>query len=187
MPQFSDSYPSSLLGDVVDDLSTALRLSNDVNSFTEQSFSQQTTTSLPDSEFRTPSSGPLVPTSLTRVGPDRRKIWVLFEMENKKAFIEWWLQTLCANDPRREGKKKFDFENSALSSEAWENFKQVAHQTTGEPKVICSRCSKILEHPIWTGNGTNSMRRHWSGEKCQKAMVKAPKQPSIQRLMEAAV
>ena len=177
MSQFSDIYPSSLPGEELDEFSTTFPLSDDVNPFTEQSFSQQTAISLPDS-FRTPSSTPPVPASLTRVGPDRRKIWALFEMENKETFIDWWLQTSSANNTEREGKKKFDFENSALSSKAWEHFKQIAHQTTGEPKVMCSRCSRVLDHPIWTENGTNSMRRHWAGEKCRKAITTVPKQGS---------
>jgi len=184
MSQVSN-YPLPLPGEDLDNLTPYLQ-SDDVNLFTEQSFSQQTIISLPDSEFLLP---PPIPTSLTRVGLGLKKIWILYEMDKKTEFIEWWLQTLSRREAPKD-KKKFRFETDGNKAEVWKHFDQVAHHTSGEPKVMCRRCSKTLDHPAWTGNGTNSMRRHWDSDKCLKSLTRAgqkSKQPNIQRLMEQAV
>ncbi|OQD65576.1 hypothetical protein PENANT_c294G02633, partial [Penicillium antarcticum] len=41
----------------------------------------------------------------------------------------------------------------------------------------------ILEYPGYTKQGTNSMGRHWRGEKCRRARTQA-QQPNIRRLLQ---
>jgi len=187
MSQASD-YPLSLSREDSDSLLLNLQSSDDVDLFTEQSFTQQTnesTTSRLGSECLL---APTVPASLTYVGPELRKTWLLYEMDKKTDFIEWWLQT----SSRREAPQdtRFRFDTDATKAQIWQHYDQVAHYTSGEPKVMCRRCSKVLDHPNWTRNGTNSLRRHWASEKCQNSLTKASRnrrQPHIQRLIEEAV
>lgn len=84
-------------------------------------------------------------------------------------------------------KKKIYWDGAKHHSDIWAHFDQVAHYTSGEPKVMCRKCGKILHHPNYTSNGTNSLRRHWKSDGWPKATNKAVKQPSIQKLMQDAV
>ena len=95
-----------------------------------------------------------------------------------------WLQTQYAtvegNDKRINWKSKH-------SSEVWENFDQVAHQLTGEAKVMCRRCGKILPHPQEKGDGTNSMKRHLGSNSCRRVTSDQSQQQGIQQSFEFAV
>lgn len=51
---------------------------------------------------------------------------------------------------------------------------------------MCRRCGKVLDHPGYTKAGTNSMGRHWKGEKCRRAANQA-KQPNIRQLIQDIV
>lgn len=60
--------------------------------------SQQTTISVIESEFTQPA---LLDISLKRVGPDRRKHFVLYDAMNnmsKTKFIEWWQTIVRGSD-----------------------------------------------------------------------------------------
>jgi hypothetical protein len=45
------------------------------------------------SDFCRPTLPPVVPSSLTHVGPDRRKTYVLYDKMSHNDWVEWWLQT----------------------------------------------------------------------------------------------
>jgi hypothetical protein len=115
MSQVSD-YPLSLPGEDLDNLTPYLQ-SDDVGPFTK-SLSQQTITSILDSEFLLP---PVISTSLTRVGPDLRKICILYEMDKKAEFIEWWLQTSSRREAPQD--KKFRFDTEATKAEIWQTLR----------------------------------------------------------------
>lgn len=182
LSQFSDPGPSSLHeGDAIDHLSSYLP-SDDIQLFTpDLSCSQQTVTSATESDFLRPLS---VPSSLQRVGPDRKKSWVLYADMSKAEFITWWLQTQFGSRLDQQKKIRWD---AKRSSPSWKNYDQVAHCVTGEPKIICRRCGKDFPHPHSHSNGTNSMKRHYEANKCQKAASDAAKQQSIHQSMEFAV
>ncbi|KAJ5249398.1 hypothetical protein N7524_011714, partial [Penicillium chrysogenum] len=111
----------------------------------------------PKSEFTQPA---LLDCSLKRVGPDRRKQFILYDTMNnasKAKFIEWWRIT--------------------------ENFDQVAHHITGEPLVICRTCRATLPHPRAKQSGTNTLKRHIASGKCQKgSKSKSTQQEQIECL-----
>jgi hypothetical protein len=73
---------------------------------------------------------PVVPSSFTRVGPDRRKAFVLYERIAHSEWVDWWLQT----DYGRKSKINWD---STRHAEIWSQFHQVTHNMDGAPKVIC--------------------------------------------------
>lgn len=104
---------------------------------------------------------------------------------SKDDFIAWWLQTEHGGE--QEKKIEFHWDGAGNKSEIWQHFDQVSHHTSGLPKVMCQRCGKILDHPNCTSNGTNSMRRHWKGEKCQRAASQAGRQPNIRKAIEDSV
>lgn len=46
-----------------------------------------------DASFLRPAVPPTVPSILKRVGPDRRKAYILYNEMAHNEFVEWWLQT----------------------------------------------------------------------------------------------
>ena len=121
-----------------------------------------------DTDFLRPSNLLPIPHSLTRVGPDRRKAYVLYDNMAYEEWVEWWLQT----DYGQKSKISWD---SNRNSNIWSNFDQVAYTKDGAPKVMCKRCSKILEHPhspLPSGkgyHGTSTMLKHLKTAGCRKA------------------
>ena len=102
MSQLSDIYSSSLYeGDALDNFSYLE--ANGLNLFTSETpFSQQSLTSVPDSELLRP---PPIPPTLQRVGPGRNNNWILYLEMNKEEFIKWWLQITHGRELSR---KKFN-------------------------------------------------------------------------------
>lgn len=178
--QFSDVYSSSLYeGDHPDNL--AYLPSHDQQIFPpDLSCSQQTLNAASDSDFLRPSQPPPIPDTLQCVGPDRRKVYVLYSDMSKEDFVSWWLKT----DFGRKKRMRWD---SRHQSDCWKYFDQVAHITTGEPKVICNRCAKVLDHPQHSRHGTSTMNKHIQGVTCRNATNNAAKQPKIKQLMQDAV
>ncbi|RHZ50298.1 uncharacterized protein CDV56_100590 [Aspergillus thermomutatus] len=123
------------------------------------------------------------PATLRRVGPDRKKSYVLYEDMSKEEYISWWIQTQYASIEDQRKKIRWD---GKRSSDAWKNFNQVAHHISGQPKVMCRRCGTVLPHPHEHSNGTNSMKRHYTGEKCRRAANNAAEQQSIQQSLAFA-
>lgn len=78
------------------------------------SSSQQTFDAF-DSEFLRPVIPLMVPSSLTRVGPDRRKAFVLYDEMTHSDWVDWWLQT----DYGRKSKIHWD---SSHQSDIWNHF-----------------------------------------------------------------
>jgi hypothetical protein len=192
MSQQSDFYTSSVyegnpttlitpIPTLTEALSASYLNSDGLTPFTpDPQFSQQSFTSAPSSDLIQPSS---VPLSLTRVRPNRLTEYVLYTDMDKDIFVKWWLQTTMGKRP--EG-KTFNWDRTRHSSEVWKHFDQIACTSDGLPKVKCRQCGKILDHPGHTKAGTNSMGRHWRGEKCRRA-AKQTKQPDIRQLIQDEV
>lgn len=53
------------------------------------------------------------------------------------------------------------------TSVLWEHFEQVAHEKTGEPKVMCKRCFTTLTHPGHKRTGTSALKAHLKGGTCR--------------------
>jgi hypothetical protein len=121
-----------------------------------------------DTDFLRPSNLLPIPSSLTRVGPNRRKAYVLYDDMAYKEWVDWWLQT----DYGQKSKLSWD---SNRNSNIWSNFDQVACTKDGAPKVMCKRCLKILEHPHSLSpsgkgyHGTSTMLKHLKTAGCRKA------------------
>lgn len=152
----------------------------------EPSGSQQTFDSR-HSDFRRTILPPVVPSSLTHVGPDRRKAYVLYDKMSHNDWVEWWLQT----DYGSKSNIRWD---SNHQSAVWTHFNQVAHSTNGVPKVMCKRCGVILEHPSNLASkdeskrqrqGTSTMAKHLKSAACQRA-TKGPK-AEISRFLQKTV
>jgi hypothetical protein len=167
--QFSEVYLSSIYeGDPIDNLQFC---------FPNASESRQTLNSIPDSDFLRPPSPPLIPDTLTRVGPDRAKSFVLYSDMTKDAFVTWWLRTDYGN-------KKRCHWDGRHQADCWQSFEQVADARTGKPGVMCKSCNKILDHPANGHFGTSSMNKHIKGVNCRRA---ATRRPNIKQILEHAV
>lgn len=136
----------------------------------------QTLVDVLDPTFLRPAISPLIPSPLVipscfqRVGPNRRKAYVLYDMTRHTEWVDWWLQTDYG------AKSKISWDSAHLSN-AWRDFVQVAHSADGAAKIMCKRCNKILEHPHTTRimadgrvtrHGTSTMVRHSGTKGCQR-------------------
>jgi hypothetical protein len=171
--QFSDQGPSSLFEDDIDTFSYIP--TDEPSIFTSD-----------PSSFTADTDSPLfsVPTTLKRIGPDNKKLWVLYSEMSKNDFINWWLQTEYGSLSDHRKKIRWD---AKRSSSAWDNYDQVAHHVSGEPRIMCRRCGKDFPHPHQHANGTNSMKRDYEANKCRRAGNSAVKQQTIQQSIEFAV
>ena len=124
--------------------------------------------------FLRPDEPPLLPQleRFERVGPDRKRLYFLYDRMNHQEWVEWWLQT----DYGSKGKVAW---HSNHLSHVWEHFTQVAHSSDGSPKVMCKHCSAILEHPYAAKkdvngkdarHGTTTMTRHLRTSACKRAV-----------------
>ncbi|KAJ9482200.1 hypothetical protein VN97_g11237 [Penicillium thymicola] len=86
-------------------------------------------------------------------------------------WVEWWLQTDYGS------KSKISWDSNHLS-DVWKHYVQVAHSVDGAAKVMCERCSAILEHPYTIKkdingkdghHGTTTMTRHLKTSSCVRA------------------
>ena len=99
--QFSDHYPSSIFEDnPLDNLSflpsDSLQLLNPGTSY-----GQKTPNSTPDVNFTRPGLPLSIPEILKRVGPQKKKIYILWtEMVNHE-FVTWWLNTEYGSQMKR--------------------------------------------------------------------------------------
>lgn len=124
-----------------------------------------------DSSFLLPNDPPPIPSSFTRVGPHRRKAFILYDKMTHNEWVDWWLQT----DYGRKSKIKWD---SNRNTEIWNSYHQVAHSVDGAPKVMCKRCGKILEHPYSLSpngigkaqyHGTSTIQKHLKTAGCLRS------------------
>lgn len=163
--QHSD-FASSLYDDEIDNLSY-LSSSNYLATLSGSQYILEAS----NQEFLRPNIPLAVPSSFTRVGPDRRKAFILYDRMAHSDWVDWWLQT----DFGRKSKINWD---STRHAEIWSNYHQVAHSADGAPKVMCQRCGAILEHPYTVKSkanskiqyhGTSTMQKHLKTAGCLKS------------------
>ncbi|KAJ5355238.1 uncharacterized protein N7496_000165 [Penicillium cataractarum] len=149
--QFSDQYPSSAFEDNPRDT---------FSFFTSDGLfnldGRETPTSTPNVNLLRPAIPPVIPETLERVGPPKRKNYILWTEMANEDFIVWWLKTEYGSKMKRnifEGRR---------NAECWDHFYQVATIQDGSPKVICKNCDHILAHPADKRRGTSTMNRHYS-------------------------
>lgn len=171
MSQLSDVFSSSLYEGE----------DNQLSLFSE---SQQTIVSHTDPALCL-NQPPFVPTSLKR-SADRIKTWVIFEEMSKIEFLNWWFETQAGANESTQ--KQLQWDGRKQNTDLWSQFEQVAHYKTGEPRVMCKNCGKVLGHPSFgkpgTRNGTSTLRRHQNS--CRRE-IKQGKQPKIQHLIQNTV
>lgn len=151
----------------------------------DHSISQQPIYSVPPSSVvQSEIEAIPLPPSLRRIGPRNQKFWVLWTMENKTEFIEWWRNTTGAHPYPPLHKVNFE---ARYTSSAWDQFDQVAHYQTGKPMALCRRCGKVLSHPSSTLNGSKSLSAHLSSRACKIGAQKDSTQQDIQQSFELSV
>lgn len=139
-------------------------------------------------DFLRPNNLPVPPPAcLTRIGPDRRKVFVLYDRMMHNDWVDWWLQTDFGS------KSKINWD-SARHSDVWNYYHQVAHNVDGIPKVMCQRCGAILEHPSTINpkavgrvqyHGTSTMQKHLKTAGCLRS--KQGKRAEITRFLKKGV
>lgn len=118
-----------------------------------------------DPEFLRPPPPPVIPSCLRRIGPDRTKAYVLYDIMFHTNWVDWWLET----DFGKKSKIRWDSNHQAVT---WSHYDQVAHGSDGAPKIMCKRCGQILEHPYTLRQGTtqrqgtSTMAKHLKTTTC---------------------
>jgi hypothetical protein len=75
---------------------------------------------------------------------------VIFHKDYKQDFIGWWCMTpwYGTNSARpRSDRMNIQRGSQSHKSTIWEHFSECALKSTGEPYVLCKRCSLRLHHP----------------------------------------
>jgi hypothetical protein len=174
--QFSNAYSSVFDVDLASD---TFSFPPATENTPDPSCSQRTFDSAFDSTFAIPLQPYPLPSTLKRVGSDKKKPFVLWTEMTNNEFVQWWLTTDFGR-----GKKRNLFEAERRAS-CWKHFDQVADIKDGTPKVMCKRCGTILHHPANSHQGTSSMNKHYTRNvSCQNA---AAKKPNIKQLMRNGV
>lgn len=185
MSQSQQSDFASSLYDVEFDNSAYLTPSNCPAT---PSGSQQTFDTLENSFLR-PAIPLIPPSTFERVGPDRRRLYLLYDNMSHSDWVEWWLQTDYGS------KSKISWDSNHLSS-VWKHYVQVAHSVDGAAKVMCKRCSAILEHPYTIKkdvngkdgrHGTTTMTRHIKTSSCLRAVGANQQKGVISKFLEQVV
>lgn len=108
---------------------------------------------------------------------------------NHSEWVDWWLQTDFGS------KTKISWDSNHLS-DVWKQFAQVAHSADGAPKVMCKRCSAILEHPYTIKkdangrdgrHGLTTMTRHIKTSACKKAAGTHQQRGGLNKFLQATV
>ena len=131
------------------------------------------------------------PQSLRRVGKHLQKYWILFNEDitdhnmetSRKSFVEWWLKTEFGK--KESLQKSIQWQGKHKTSNVWDHFDQVAHEKTGEPKVMCRHCQTVLIHPSYRRAGTSPMKTHLKSTACVKPS--GSKKQDISQLLQNMV
>ena len=126
------------------------------------------------------------PTILKRIGPGRKRNWVLYDAAYEDDFFSWWLHTEYGRQLNGGGRSRIKWSIGTRSAEVWNHFHQVAEIHTGRPKVVCQSCLTLLDHPHHKSNGTSAMGRHQKSSSCQKGKKRATQQTLIQDSIQTA-
>ncbi|KAJ6001218.1 hypothetical protein N7481_001627 [Penicillium waksmanii] len=170
--QFSDNYSSSIFEDNPLDNLTFLS-SDGLQPFNPDTlYGQSTPDSTPNLGFARPALPPSIPETLEHVGPQKKKIYVLWTDMVNDEFVAWWLKTEYGSQTKRN-----IFESRLLGA-----FSPGSCYSGWIPaKVMCRTCDHILSHPADRHRGTSSMNKHYSqGVNCRKL---APRSQDIRRLI----
>ncbi|KAJ5751564.1 hypothetical protein N7520_008481, partial [Penicillium odoratum] len=119
------------------------------------------------------------PATLRRVGPQRRKNWILYELYLEREFLGWWEKTEYGHKLNGDGQSQIKWSTESRHADAWKHFDQVADIDSGRPRVLCKACLTLLDHPQYKGNGTSAMSRHQKSNSCRKGKKRGSHQTLI--------
>jgi hypothetical protein len=104
----------------------------------------------------------------SQIGP--KNLYFRWKPEYHDKFVEWWLSTQWAVQAVANQSidlvKQLNWESQNRKSIAWKQFDQGIHRITGEPKVICQNCNKVLAHPNTRNTGTKALSGHIASRQC---------------------
>ena len=90
------------------------------------------------------------------------------------AFLTWWLETPWIVERAStidDWSKRLGWESRSRTSSVWQHFYQAANRLTGEPALVCQRCSYALSHPNVKASGTSTLSRHLESKVCQTGTI----------------
>jgi hypothetical protein len=84
----------------------------------------------------------------------------------KKDFDKWWGKTEIGSDTIGNNKPRPNWDSKTPSAGFWLEFHQCANVQTGEPKICCKSCQKLLAHRATSYGGSSGSQRHLNRYKC---------------------
>ncbi len=105
--------------------------------------------------------------NLSYVG--RGKKCFKWTQDTKSEFETWFQNTTWSkrNSILSDKERKTIYWGSQKSAYSWAYYCEGADRSNGQPKVICTRCDEILNHPAF--NGTSGLDKHIQSSACQRA------------------
>lgn len=101
-----------------------------------------------------------------------RGLHVFKWMPSKAAiFIHWWQSQTWYKERLNEFPSidsQINWGSTARTSLSWRHFDQGARKSSGEPVIVCQRCSVILIHPCIKASGTSTMSSHLKSAGCTR-------------------
>ena len=121
---------------------------------------------------------------IPRVGKD--DICYKWTSPGAAVFSTWWYDTTWYKDNTQVPNPKLPIWGSSKDAANWQYFVEGAVRSTGEPKIICIRCDKVMTHTF--KHGTSAMSDHILTKKCiSTSKRRGLSQPSVEEGFRAAV
>lgn len=120
-----------------------------------------------------------IPPSLQSEISSRRIILFRPEEGKKEAFLQWWETTEwgLAVKEKIPGFGNPQWLSEVRRSPSWESFIQGAEIRDGRPRIQCSLCSDILDHPRAKHFGNKAMKTHLESQRCRRKRPDTMQQP----------
>jgi hypothetical protein len=102
------------------------------------------------------------------------------------AFSTWWCDTTWYRNNTQIPNPKLPVWGSSKDAANWQYFVEGAVRSTGEPKIICIRCDKVMTHTF--KHGTSAMSDHILTKGCiSTSKGRGLSQPNVEEGFRFAV
>jgi len=104
--------------------------------------------------------------------------FAMFHHSTRVPFIAWFHTTAWYKDQPHSQVPLFT--SYPKASLLWETFDEIAHKDSGQCKLLCRKCQKVIEHPRTRNQGgTSGMQSHLQSSQCQKSAPHSGQQSQI--------
>jgi hypothetical protein len=123
-------------------------------------------------------------------------VYIIWTSETAEIFANWFSTTRHYRNAQLPNSQysvpTWNMKDKHKAKDIWDKFEQLAAIRTGEAKIKCMICQKIMNHPAsYNNSGTSAMRSHLKSIQCVKIQSRKARasgsQPSIAESIAATV